>query len=67
MLVSEKKNTQAFCSEASATKRRQARAAKMTSPEGKLTALPCHSTKRVNKAEELTYLSTNIDMIEKSN
>jgi hypothetical protein len=27
---------------------------------GKLTALACHPTKRVNKAEELTYLSTNI-------
>ncbi len=31
-----------------------------TSPRGKLTALPCHLTKKVNKAEELTYLSTNI-------
>jgi hypothetical protein len=31
----------------------------MTSPGGKLTALACHPTKRVNKAEELTYLSTN--------
>jgi hypothetical protein len=30
--------------------------AKMTSPGGKLTTLACHSTKRVNKAEELTYL-----------
>ncbi len=33
----------------------------MTSLRGKLTALVCHLTKRVNKAEELTYLSTNID------
>ncbi len=32
----------------------------MTSPRGKLTALVCHPTKKVNKAEELTYLSTNI-------
>jgi len=32
----------------------------MTSLGGKLTALACHPTKRVNKAEELTYLSTNI-------
>jgi hypothetical protein len=27
---------------------------------GKLTALAGHPTKKVNKAEELTYLSTNI-------
>jgi hypothetical protein len=63
MHVSEKKNTLAYCSEASATKRRQVSAAKMTSPVGKLTALACHSTKRVNKAEELTYLSTNNGII----
>ncbi len=30
--------------------------AKMTSPGGKLTAQACHPTKKVNKAEELTYL-----------
>jgi len=30
------------------------------SPRGTLTALTCHLTKKVNKAEELTYLSTNI-------
>jgi hypothetical protein len=30
-------------------------------PGDKLTALVCHSTKKVNKAEELTYLSTNIN------
>ncbi len=30
--------------------------AKMTSPGGKLTALTCHLTKRVNKAEEQTYI-----------
>ncbi len=40
--------------------RGKAISAKMTSLRGKLTALACHSTKRVNKAEELTYLSTNI-------
>jgi hypothetical protein len=33
----------------------------MTSPVGKLTALASHPTKKVNKAEELTYLSTHID------
>jgi hypothetical protein len=33
----------------------------MISPGGKLTALACHLTKKVNKAEELTYLSTIID------
>jgi hypothetical protein len=27
---------------------------------GKLTTLACHLTKKVNQAEELTYLSTNI-------
>jgi hypothetical protein len=32
----------------------------MTSPAGKLTALACHLTKRVNKAKELSDLSTNI-------
>jgi hypothetical protein len=32
----------------------------MTSLGGELTALVCHLTKIVNKAEELTYLSTNI-------
>jgi hypothetical protein len=30
--------------------------AKMTSPGSKLTALACHRTKRVNKAEEQTYV-----------
>jgi hypothetical protein len=40
--------------------RGQASWAKMTSPWGKLTALTCHLTKKVNRAEELTYLSTNI-------
>jgi hypothetical protein len=34
--------------------------AKMTSPRGKLAALVCHLTKKVNKAEQLTYLSINI-------
>jgi len=34
---------------------------KMTSPGGKLTALACHPTKKLNKAEELTYLSSNIE------
>jgi hypothetical protein len=33
----------------------------MTTPGGKLTALACHPNKKVNKAEEITYLSTNID------
>jgi hypothetical protein len=35
---------------------------KKTSPGGKLTALVCHMTKKENIAEELTYLSTNIDL-----
>ncbi len=29
----------------------------MMSPKGKLTALACHPTKKVNKAEELAYLT----------
>jgi len=33
----------------------------MMSLGGKLTALVCHSALKVNKAEELTYLSTNIE------
>jgi hypothetical protein len=40
--------------------RGQASWAKITSPRGKLTALMCLPTKKVNKAEELAYLSTNI-------
>jgi hypothetical protein len=35
--------------------------AKMTSPGCKLAALSYHPTENVNKAEELTYLSTNYD------
>jgi len=42
--------------------RGQASWAKMTSPGGKLTAMACHPTKIVNKAEELTYLSTNMEL-----
>ncbi len=38
----------------------QASLAQMTSLGGKLIALACHPTKRVNKAEELTYISINI-------
>ncbi len=34
--------------------------AEMTSPRGKLTVVAFHPTKKVNKAEELTYLSTKI-------
>jgi hypothetical protein len=34
----------------------------MTSLGGKLTALACHLTKKVNKAEDLNYLSTNIGL-----
>jgi hypothetical protein len=38
----------------------QASSTKMTPLGGKLTALACHPTKRINKAEEPTYLSTYI-------
>jgi hypothetical protein len=41
--------------------RGKASSAIMMSLGVKLTALVCHLTKRVNKAEELTYFSTNID------
>jgi hypothetical protein len=40
--------------------RGQARWAKMTLAGDKLIAQMCHPTKKVNKAEELTYLSTSI-------
>jgi hypothetical protein len=40
--------------------RGQTSRAKMTSPGGKLTALVCHPTKKVNKAEELTYFYTKV-------
>jgi hypothetical protein len=38
----------------------QASWAEITSPRGKLTKPACPTTKKVNKAEELTYLSINI-------
>ncbi len=44
--------------------RGQASWAKMTSLKGKLTALLCHLTKFVNKAEKQTFLSINIDYVE---
>jgi hypothetical protein len=34
----------------------------MTSPGGKLTSQACNLTKKVNKAKELTNLSTNIEV-----
>jgi len=39
--------------------RGQASSAKKMPLGGKLTVLECHPTKIVNKAEELTYLSTS--------
>ncbi len=41
--------------------RGQASWAKMMSPGDKLTAPACHPTKKVNKADEPTYPSINID------
>ncbi len=35
----------------------------MMSLGGKLTALECHFIEKVNKAEELTYLSTRVAVI----
>jgi hypothetical protein len=35
----------------------------MTSPRGKITVPALHSTKKVYKAEELTYVSTNSGFI----
>jgi hypothetical protein len=40
----------------------QAGWAKKTSLGGQLTTLACHLTKKVNKAEELTCLFTNIGL-----
>ncbi len=40
----------------------QASLAKMMPIRGKLTTLVCHLTKKVNKAEYLTYLSRNIEL-----
>ncbi len=40
--------------------RGQAGTAKMMPHKHKLTALACHPNKKVNKAEELTYLFINI-------
>jgi hypothetical protein len=40
--------------------RGQASWAKMMSPGGKLTALACHPMKKVNKVEQLTYLSKTL-------
>ncbi len=42
----------------------QASWAKVMLPGGKLTALVCHPTEKVNKAEELTYLSTNTGLVD---
>jgi hypothetical protein len=39
--------------------RREASPAKMTSHGGKLRAVACHLTKKVNKDEELTHPSTS--------
>jgi hypothetical protein len=44
--------------------RGQVSSAKMMSLGGKQTTLACHPTKRVNKAEELTYISTNIAFVQ---
>jgi hypothetical protein len=43
--------------------RGQASWEKVTSPGGKLTALACHPTKKVNKAEELTYYSKTMFLV----
>jgi len=48
------------CKQSMMSLRRQYSSAKMTSLGGKLTALVCHPTKYVNKAEEPTYLSIDI-------
>jgi hypothetical protein len=44
----------------------QASWVKMASPGGKLTTLAYHPTKRVNKAQEMTYLSINIDFTDEA-
>ncbi len=44
----------------------QASWVKMTSPGGMPIALSYHPTKRVNKAQEMTYLSINVDFIDEA-
>jgi hypothetical protein len=51
-----------WCNQKMTSFRGQASWAKMTLPVGKLTALACHLTKRINKAEEVTYIFTNIGL-----
>jgi hypothetical protein len=48
------------CKQKMTSFRGQANSANIMSLGDKLTALACHPTKRVNKAEELTNLSINI-------
>jgi hypothetical protein len=43
--------------------RGQASWAKMTSVVDKLTTVACHPTKKVNKAEEITYLSSTNNVL----
>jgi hypothetical protein len=43
--------------------RGQASWAKMMSVGGKLTTVACHLTKKVNKAEEITYLSSTNNVL----
>jgi hypothetical protein len=59
-MVVERKVSYSQCKQKMTSFRRQASSAKMTLLGGKLRALACHPTKRVNKDEDLTYLSTNI-------
>jgi hypothetical protein len=46
------------------TFRGEASWAKMASLGEKLTPLACHTTKKVNKLRQLTYTSTNIDIVD---
>jgi hypothetical protein len=55
----ETKVSYSICKQKMMSFRGQASYAERTSPGGKLT-LACHPTKKVNKAEELTSLFTNI-------
>jgi hypothetical protein len=48
------------CKQKMTSFRGQANSANMMTLGGKLTTLVCHPTKRVNKAQELTYLYINI-------
>jgi hypothetical protein len=63
MYLREREVSYSVCKQKRTSFKGQARCSKMMSPGGKLTAPVCHQNKKVNKAEELTYLSLNIGVL----